>query len=424
MNLNDYRDFTRIAIIDDVFGEGDAIRRALSKKGIASVFYYEGDHFEITETNSMGQRVVTVVNESAPTADIHKNIRLVFLDLNFSDAGTNVATGASTALAKLSKIIDTTSSYVLVLWSTNTTKPIADEFLLQLARQRTVSNPLIPPIKLQKSDCLDDLGNYNLDIIQEKIENSLAGIPALEVFSAGERLATNGIGTAIKSIVNGKNNDDLCKLITSLSQASGGQDVSDSERAMNALFTLNGVCDDEITKEIMGHSFSSIPIVDGLGQLEKCKLNTSLMFSIGNAGPGNIYKTDETIIDIDKLISRPGADNIKRIAIDITPLCDHAQNNNLFTTLIFGLLTPVNDGVAKIKKKPDKFICKIAEDKQDFIYEDIESQIILNLRAIKTIANAEIANLTDTGLKLRPAMIIDIQHKVASYISRPGHALL
>ncbi|MDP9211492.1 MAG: hypothetical protein M3N27_05825, partial [Thermoproteota archaeon] len=105
MKLNNLSDFTRIVIIDDVAKEGEAIRKALLTKGISSAFFCVSSSAE--EPNGP-----------------YKNIRLVFLDLELlgSSAASGAESRAVVALAKLAKIVDVSSHYVLVVWSSNTTK--------------------------------------------------------------------------------------------------------------------------------------------------------------------------------------------------------------------------------------------------------------------------------------------------------------
>ena len=227
MNLDNLKDFSRVVIIDDNSVEGLAIQNALAEKGISSVFYLIDD----------------AIGSNLPSVPLN-NVRLIFLDLDFAST-LNDRSKASVALANLSKIISPNSIYVLILWSSHTTEPLAAEFIRQLKRA-PICKPFVSPIPLEKSVCKNPTGDFNFDIIQEKIKTAFSRIPAFEVFSEGERLAMNAIGNVISDVVGRKNNKKLCNTIHSLSIAYAGKSELMEQEPNNALLALNEAFGDAI----------------------------------------------------------------------------------------------------------------------------------------------------------------------------------
>ncbi|MCK5026842.1 MAG: hypothetical protein KAS07_00335 [Candidatus Pacebacteria bacterium] len=417
MNLNNYKDYAKVIIIDDNRKEGEAMWKALTKSEIPSLFYC------IHETGDFPESPL-------------KNVRLVFLDLILEELATpppNDDAKAKHALANLKRFIGIGGAYILVIW---TSKDGVDPVVNILKRLITDDVAIATPIKtviLNKGEYdVVEGGTANLNDIQAAITESLLDLPAFSVFSEGERLATNGIGKAISSIVYGKNNNELTKMVTALSKAYAGSHVNDEQQAKNALLALNGIFEDEITKEIAQQEFLPITSVEGLDSVEKYRLNTSLIFSQDRNGPGEIFELSSPELDLANFIKRPNTNGIKHIAVDITQLCDYSQNKNLYRTFILGVLAPLVDssGDAIEPANEGGYFYQIdGKNGFGFLYKEEETeqerQIILNMRAIKTVVKDEIDQIgVSTEKTLRPNIVIDIQHKVASYISRPGHVLL
>ncbi len=412
MKLNNLSDFTRIVIIDDVAKEGEAIRKALLTKGISSAFFCVSSSAE--EPNGP-----------------YKNIRLVFLDLELlgSSAASGAESRAVVALAKLAKIVDVSSHYVLVVWSSNTTKPIANEFKKQLHRAKNVANP-IKEIYVDKSNCKTRDGEFSLSKINAAINTGLSNIPAFTVFSEGERIFQNAVGLLTTSIVKGKDNDNLARTIYSLAHMSE-KPKSKSKIPNSALTNINGLLESAIEKEVASHSFGNLHLKlgkQGLSEEDAASLNTTLIFTPDRKkGSGAIYfirknkRMIETILDNNPM---PKAFKlIKCFYLDVTPLCGSAQENgnNYF---IEGVIHPTYRGV----KGPQKGSLLKAGNiygytfKDNFMHKNNISKISFNLKSYST--NSKLVDSLEVGEKLRHHIVMDIQHKIASYISRPGHALL
>jgi len=90
MNIDNFKETSKIIIIDDTEADGLRIQKALNKKWVASVFYH------IEEEDDL------------PDLPI-ENVRLVFMDLNFGESHhglwTSPARDAGIALNKLRRFI-------------------------------------------------------------------------------------------------------------------------------------------------------------------------------------------------------------------------------------------------------------------------------------------------------------------------------
>lgn len=416
MKLNNFSDFTRVAIIDDNAQEGEAIRKALLTKGIASAF------FDVSSTSTQ---------PNGP----YKNIRLVFLDLELlgCSAASGIGSRASVALAKLSKVVDTYGCYVLVIWSNNTTKPIAKEFKKQLHRTKKVAKP-IKEILLDKADCQNINGTFNISKINYLINSKLSDIPAFTVFSEGERIFQNASGSIIAGLISKKrDNDSLSKIINSLSKI-GEKPNKKANIPNKALANVSDLLKSSIIREVDKHNFGNLSSKLGASELneeDSARLNYTLIFSPNKEkGSGAIYFTKMKNKKIIREIFNSFNNNqlqtlsayrfMKTFYVDVTPLCGSAQENG-HQYFLEGVLHPMYKEICNGKElKVDQNYCYMLKDK--FLYKKKIFRISFNIKSYTT--NNSLVDSLGIYEKLYPHIVIDIQHKIASYISRPGHALL
>ena len=417
MKLNDFPDFVRVVIVDDNKDEGLHIKPALERKQIPSVFYF-------IQSNS-----------DLPTKP-HENVRLVFFDLVFKDAGPSPEQRATNALRKLSKIIGKRSFYILVLWSSHTTEPVANFFKEYLERQDTFSKPY-KLLLLQKS-AVQKAGKYNANKIISKINNGLKDIPALRVFLEWEQLATNSISDVSKEIASQKKQADLSKTVNSLAEAYAGKGGI-KEIPRNALLAFNEVFKDSISKGIVSHSFGNLyqKIDKGeLGSKEKARLNTSLIFTPDTTiGPGAVFRIHQKGKEKENFISEIlnhtkegiGEDiynKIIPIAVEVTPLCNFAQRNSKHSYFLNGILHPTFYRKTKGKKKDirikEGYCYKLEKN-----YLDEKTSMVFSISFnLKLFHSGCLSNYVFMDKKLRENLVIDLQHKISAYISRPVHVLL
>jgi hypothetical protein len=408
MKLNDYSDFTKVVIIDDDYNEGNEVRKALLGVGISSAFF----HISSSQPEPKGP---------------YKNVRLVFLDLDLEHLGVqgNPTQGASITLATLSKVVDKSSHYVLVLWSAKTTKQIAKEFRRQLRRTSSVANP-IKIISLGKNTCKNPSGSYNLAKIKRGINLGLESLPAFSVFSEGERIFCNAIAKAMVGISKRRSDQTLSKVINSLAKTSVPRPRE--KVANSALINFNGLIEDSIAREVLAHDFGDLHTKfdeEELNERQCAELNHHLIFSPDKiSGSGQIVflrKNKQFIKDVfDNEMVCLAYKFMKCFVVEVTPICGSAQSNG-HRYVLHGVIHPHRRGVRNGGEiqAPKTYGYTF---KDSFIYGGKICRMSFNLKSYNTDTTDLDAGIINE--KLRAHIVMDIQHKIASYISRPGHSLL
>lgn len=420
MKLNNFSDFARVIIIDDKKEEGNGIKDALETIQVPSLFYH------VTSNRSLDNKCC-------------KNIRLVFLDLIFSDSrSTNAAQNAGNAISKLSRVIGRTGFYILVIWSSHTTEEVAMSFREQMERQNDFAKPY-KILALQKTDFKTAGGKFKIKAIIKKINDQLILLPSLQIFSDWERLATNSISDLAGSIAGQKSHADLSMTINSLSEAYAGKGKL-KDTPQNALMAFNEIFRGAVSHQIVLNGFGNLYKKIGSGVLndsERAKLNSSLMFTPDiSIGSGSIFKIKglgknkkkfiSAILDQDETTLGAAYNKIIPIAIEVTPLCNSAQRNGKHTYFLNGLLHPefYPNGTSKKEitinrnKKPH---CYMLE--KSFWDDDYGEafRLSFNLKLFHSTLSDQYVSMDK---KIRDNLVIDLQHQISGYISRPGHVLL
>ncbi len=310
MDINKFIDYNKIIIIDDNSEEWSRMKSALESKYISSCFFHiDGSNIEIPKFN---------------------NIRLVFLDLNYpqSNPMSGSSMNASIALSYLSKFITSNSFYILVIWSSHTTESIKDAFLTQLNRQNEIAKPYIH-IELDKNEYT------NIEAIIQWINDklSISDISLSQIFFDWENKVCQWITDTMSNILSNKANNDISKLLNSMAEAYSWWNHPNLNTIKNSLLTFNSVLEDSISKLVLSSNYDVYhQLTDwSLDIDEKSKINSFLMFSRDvSRWPWSIFKTASSIIDKNRLVNFPSDPSIIDIAIDISTLCDVANNKQLF----------------------------------------------------------------------------------------------
>ena len=327
MDLATYRDFSKVVIIDDVYPEGEAIRDALRNADIASLVYH-----------------ITDISEGStclPSAPL-KNVGLVFLDLEYGELAANDGAHANIALRSLQRVVGSRSSYILVLWSSQTSTQIKDEFIKGLYRLDDIGKPLTEPILFDKAEFKE---NGSLDAVLDDIYKLFAKFPLSTVLIESERLSLNAAGETIDQLIRDKDEGGLEKIMNALSMAYGSSTTDSNRKIQNALMVISSLFYDSIESELIGHDFTPVELNETarLTPLEKAKLNTQLMFS-NEADSGGSGSINEAAIDneiVVKFFSQPKAHyedlepdffntQVLPVTFDLTPLCDSAQGRQIY----------------------------------------------------------------------------------------------
>ena len=419
MRLRDFSDCAHIAILDDNREEGEGIKRALESVNIPSLFY---------DLNGIRRL------RNPPS----KNIRLVFLDLLFADSkSSEPAQNAANALSKLHRVVGAAAFYILVIWSSHTTEEVATVFIKQLQRQDEFAKPS-KVLTLEKTGFKSARGRFELSPMVAAINKLLDKAPLLRIFTEWERVATNTISYVAGDVVGQKDHDSLSKTINSLSSAYAGK-CRARDVPQNALMALNDIFRGQLSAETTSRGFGELYKRINSGLLsadESAKLNATLMFTPDkHVGPGSLYvislagkrRSQYIATIVEQTADTLGAaySKISPVSVDITPLCNAAQNSGKFRYFLEGLIHPSRYTKQGGKKAPITikrgYCCQLGGEFWDSKRE-VVSRLSFNLKLYHTKALPKSYKTLD--MRLRDNLVVDLQHQVASYVSRPGHVLL
>lgn len=428
MDLRDVSDLNRVAIIDNDDIDGSSLQDALQAEQIGSVF------LKVNGLTSLPKRPFP-------------NLSLVFLDLNLISTLPNDRDKASYTTACLSKVVAPNSFYVLVIWSTHTTSGLETEFRNIL--KDTDITPCVPPISIAKGDCKNANGKYSVSKINANIKKQFSSLKAQSLFFKWETVVSTQASTFTNDLVKNDNQRELSKKIHALAEAYAGK-IYSQNLAKNALFTLNDALKGSLDAAIAGsddledYDKRVYKKVARVSVDQKAQINTHLMVDPHNRlGSGCVFECASSC-KLHPTTTKNVRDK-KKIMIDLTPLCDAAQQKNVLNHYIHALLLPAE----KIN---------LLYDRPDFIYvfpnqfhlEGKSYYLVINLKSLEGTRkrqrpgsdekvtmqaesgeNVEVINKalhTDNAsnilVKFRDPVVLDIQQKVSSYMSRFGHTYL
>lgn len=429
MDLRDISDLNRVAIIDNDDNDGKSLQKALQAKHIGSVF------IEVDGLTSL---------PSQP----FPNLSLVFLDLNLISTLPNDRDKASYTTACLSKVVAPNSFYVLVIWSTHTTSGLETEFRDIL--KGTNITPCVPPISIAKGDCKKADGEYSITKINTNIKKQFDSLKAQSLFFKWGTVVSAQMSNFTNDLVKNDTQRDLSKKMHALAEAYAGS-AYPQDLTKNALFTLNealkGSIDGVVAKssDLSDYDKRVYSRVGTVTDSQKSMINTHLMVDPHvRLGPGCAFECKNTSCPFhDITTGRLGRDK-KRIMLDLTPICDAAQKKNKLNHYVHGLLIPSAD-VKKINSAG--YIYKF---QNQFSLDGKSYYLVINLKSLEGMVkrktpgvdekitmqttageNVEVVskalhtdNASNILVKFRDPVVLDIQQKVSSYMSRFGHAYL
>lgn len=420
MDLKSLAELNRVVIIDNNEEEGSAISRALNEKGVSSYFHHFKDLGSLPKLAALN----------------FPNVRLVFLDLELYPLPDDNQK-ANLALESLGKLVAKGSHYVLVVWSGELQTALKDKFLEILESRGKDFYPSIKPIAINKKECRnkDKLQSFSSYKINRFLTQELKKADMYNLFSSWEKEINKVTSTFLRDFLDNEDLDELSGKINSLADAYAGQYAS-TNPSMNALLALNSALKGTIDSSVVGIDYreSNKILKDDqfiTDEAAKAQINSVLMLNQDlQVGPGSVYATSKTYAD--KIITTiktrhpcSGAckciEETKFVKIDITPLCDFAQKNKTsFYHFVYGALVPRDYMKKRVKDNPSLY-----ELRSFFKLEDTDREIVVDLSAHETIAIKDWGTKTNDPLtKFRDSIVIDIQQRVASHNSRPGHALL
>jgi hypothetical protein len=406
----------RIVLIDDNIDEARPLISTLGVEGIPYV-YYDGKL------------------EGLPTSPL-EGTRFIFLDIELHGMqGQDDKTKASALVARLRKIISTTNGpYAIIFWTKHS--EIIDQII------DNCSKALISPIAwldLEKQQCLDDNGGYDLKKIFDGLHEKLKKIGAFSLYVEWENIlhlaSKKFIKDFSKLIPDGEKwsattSTLFYNLYKAYVERNELQDITEQFKCSCKLLNRS------FLDTLQGYSDKNLKLPDGFklisGPIDatiRSKLNSYLLFNnsfLSRPMTGYVYKETndnvknlliENIIKPDQKI-----DGIELCKIIITPSCDLAQNKIIkdkcspegkkVHRIVYGLLLPFDVDLKRKEKTEAMF------DITPFWHEEKSWIIILHFSAI-TFQHEDQLQLP--VFCLSQDLIFDIQSKAANNLNRLGN---
>lgn len=396
----------RVVIIDDELKEAMPLIRVLSQKGVA-VRYFEGDYDTLPEKPLDG-------------------IRLVFLDIEIGTPGQDDKSKVSKVIGILRKIIGKESfPYILVAWTKHT------ELLEDLKSK--LDFPPLKVLNMNKIDCKDSEGNYNLEIITSNLKNTMNLMESFNAFLLWEELLNKAANNTVNDTfslcdINGNWNSDLQNILYNIAKADQGKQLN--ENILNyALKGFNKIYVDHIETSLSkkNSDFEDMPLLfedkNPLSIELIAKLNTKILClhtDEEDICPGNLYSSEKNGLDVSLLVNdfeKISSEWVpENILLEVTPSCDYAQDKWKFSRVLKGIVVPIKYD-KKIKKADYIYRSKIVNIKGEIVY------LIFDLRDFGSISFESLRNHS-IHYQMRHQFLVDIQSKMANHISRPGYFAL
>lgn len=446
----------RIAIIDNEIKQALPLIKVFSKNQIPYVFY-KGDDLEfLPDENSR-----------------YNDIRILFLDINLLNGKTpSNKEVKSTLYSVLKRVISETNfPYSLIYWSRqeNEYSNVVEELFDNELQDRKPIN-LIPFVK---SNFFPNFGEEEVSNDIDLIDEICRIIESTEAYSLllewenhihlSADLTLQELFSSYHKFKDWSNNANY--IVTKLAKAYLEKHLAEasSDDLVNAsLQTLTILFRDYLESALRNREINSQPRFDfdkksiesDIKQISG-KLNLTSQVS-NNKEPGCVllYPAEskikiEKIIDFPKLKQKckdsllkenPEIDDNKiekksksgafrmsaelelkikehslSISVVVTPVCDYAQNNNVYDRIVQGLLIPKSEDIYIINNDA-LFIVPF-----DIIYDSREHLLVLDFRYFIT---TELTENTTTLFRIRQELLSEIQSKLSRHINRQGILLI
>lgn len=454
----------KVVVFDDKYDDVKHLLTSLSKEKIPYLYYQDEGGSDL------------------PDEPI-KNVRIVFLDLQLvTDNNATEQNIISTIEARLSRVIEPNSNYILVYWSTKQEKygaAVEEAFKNGLKEYNPIIKISLDKIAAKKAD--DPIA-----FIIENIKANSDDFKVLKVFSFWENLVNDSSGDLINHFVNfiekDNNWDDVAKyLLYKLAYAYGGKEVAnynEINQIKNSLFTLNhtfiDTIENSISKGLEGKEHEFTNVISKAGDDTFTTLiNKKLLISEDDFSgdiPGSIIFVESDIkleedsisdvlnkiiqndrapkeskekaqksanekhqkLELKKIALKTNYNNIVnsllkeenrkfhneiiensiKIELNISPICDFAQQKMPCCRILPGLLIRKNYEIEK--NNAFNYISDAAIN-----LNEIDYLLVFDFKYLYSIPS-HIAKKRFTKYKLRQQLLADLQVKLGSHVNRAG----
>lgn len=416
----------KIVVIDDEMEEAMPLIEALSRKGY-SVNYFSGDDSKLP---------------AEPSADV----RVVFLDIELvGTKATDPKSMTSKAASVLERLVAKETKYILVAWTKHS------DVIDSLTEYLKTANicPIIDVIDLDKSDCFtEDKHGKDFDVafIERKIDEKLQDLGMFKFFIIWENLVSKSSSKIFNDFTsllpNGTSwDEEMSKIMYDLAKSYSGEQLVTTDLnaiAKSGLLTFNNIFTETLERAIKESDFSSSGLRNtggGIAEEIKAEINSRLLFfsTIGEVRPGNIYRRNISKVDLSSALKeyvqqgKEGlfiAEGVIPILIEMSPACDYSQNKWETHRLLEGILCPVgsSEDVKKQLEKQAKTGDNLYPNKPPYLFFKWNGHIyrlVFNRRRLISLDIGKLEKLTPL-FTINMSYLADIQHSIASHVSRPG----
>jgi hypothetical protein len=413
----------RVVVIDDDHKEGLALVKALSRNNI-SVKYFDGINVDDMPTEPL------------------KDVRIVFLDMILGTEGQKLTTKAAKAAVVLRKVVDTSKRVPYIMFAWTKDKRLIGRVLKYL---RDKNSEPIMYLDLEKSECKNADGDYDVTAIENKLNEKCGDFKSLTAFLSWENMVNDCAGEIYKDFTSFYQIDEqwdsnLKGIIYGLAEAFVGKEknrdatTTDRERLRNAMFGINSVFIDTLENTVQKDDLVEVGKIDSANiatevksrintKMHLCEHSNTALNQTGNLYIHNSRSGQRVIKDI---VSRNAAkkekiDEImksrpKLLELDITPRCDYAQDKG-YVRLLSGIMLP-EKFIGGTYFKPNKFsyqACPVMTiNKKDHYF-------LFDYRIFNSLTTAEINKRSITPkYRIRHELVVDIQASFSNHVNRFG----
>ena len=424
-----------------------------------SALIIDNDFKEVKDLISYLEEDKDVWTKYLSPADLDKkttpfnNRKIIFLDLYLDDSRSSIDNISKIRSYFKSIIGKNFGTYGIVLWTKHTSH--FDDFCTKIFQK---NNPFTLPLFVIPLDKTIYIRKGNYEGVLEDLEIKLTTDVPSSFFIEWNKAVINGSDKTISSLynlfdTNEKKNNNLEAVLYELACNYTGipkDNINDYDLQKDLVKSLMDSLQFEISgnyKKIQGlfSDPASLEYSDTDKEKVFSKLNYLLLLDSDNLSesyvfPGNIYEilSKDTLLYIDEVFYRKNGkikkidlnnneNDIKvnkRIAIEITPPCDFAQNKKQsLSRIVGGVILDYNEKVKEYFKGNSLYT-----DLYPVYIEEFENPqiLIFDFYRLQTVKEDDLKDTTKYKIfvKAKDKLFSDILQKLSSHIARLGIAVI
>lgn len=417
----------RIAIVDDSIEQVQPLFKVLSKNQIPYVFYKGNDISYLPEENSR-----------------YNDIRLLFLDINLIDdtATPNTKNVKAVLYSVLKRVISPNNfPYVIIFWSRHQqelSEIVTDLFDNSLSDRKPIAFNFFV-----KSDFFPSFGTeenvQDVNLLEEikKIITSNFSYSYLvdwenKIHKSAEKTLED-VFSSYHNFSNWSSNAD--SIVSKLGISYLGKSYESEEpktRIKGSFKALNVVFTDTLEKEINDKDVinpqelfldNSVNVSDTVYCINKKLLFSEDCNPIFYSGtviivmPNRYNKDFEEVLDSvlnNKQKTSDIISSMKKIWVNVTPLCDSVQSKIKYNRIVKGLMIDAKFQKNWFFNNEAVFVSPV------FNFEGKNYFMILSFKHFFTIKNIGLSKKIRPVLRLRQHLLSEVQSKLARHVNRQG----